>query len=239
MRESKRRSRDSNVMEATDPVAMLKQDHSNVKDLFDEFEGTDDERTQMEIAKRAINELKVHAAVEEEIFYPAVREMIDDRELMSEATEEHHVVHFLIDELENQRLDHDTYHAKFIVLAENVRHHIKEEEGEMMPKIDAEDEELEQLAARMSRRKQQLTENPAELNRKTATRTTGKLSNRSGEARETASASSSSEKGSNRTSSRSRTAMSGRSDSRNSSKKSGKEDSKRSSSKSSGSRASR
>jgi hemerythrin superfamily protein len=155
-------------MESTDPVAMLKEDHSNVKDLFNEFEKTDDERTQMQIAKRAINELKVHAAIEEEIFYPGVREQVDDAELMSEATEEHHVVHFLIDELEGQNLDHDTFHAKFIVLAENVRHHIKEEEGEMLPKIDSDEDEMQQLARRMAERKQQLMENPDALNRKTS-----------------------------------------------------------------------
>src|SRR5687767_2034387 len=172
MNESKlnRRSRDANIMESTDPVAMLKEDHSNVKDLFDEFEGTDDQRTQMQIAKRAINELKVHAAIEEEIFYPAVGSMVDDTEVMAEATEEHHVVHFLIDELEAQNLDHDKLHAKFMVLAENVRHHIKEEEGEMLPKVDAEESELDEIGTRMARRKQELMENPNSLNRGNARR---------------------------------------------------------------------
>jgi hemerythrin superfamily protein len=163
---SNRGSRNSKVMESTDPVSMLKEDHKNVKDLFDEFENTDDERTQMQLAKRAINELKVHAAIEEEIFYPGVREKVDDTELMSEATEEHHVAHFLIDELDGRNLDHDTFHAKFIVLAENVRHHIKEEEGEMFPKIDADEDEMQELAGRMAERKQQLMENPDALNRK-------------------------------------------------------------------------
>jgi hemerythrin superfamily protein len=134
MKESNRKSRASNAdtMESMDPVSMLKEDHKNVKKLFDQFEGTDDERVQMEIAQKAINELKVHAAIEEEIFYPEVAALVDDTEVMSEATEEHHVVHVLIDELDSQNLDHDTFHAKFIVLAENVRHHIKEEEGEMI-----------------------------------------------------------------------------------------------------------
>ncbi|HET9219974.1 MAG TPA: hemerythrin domain-containing protein [Terriglobia bacterium] len=230
-----RRSRDSNVVESTDPVSMLKEDHRNVKDLFDEFEGTDDERMQMQIAKRAINELKVHAAIEEEIFYPAVREMIDDSEVMSEAREEHHVAHFLLDELENQRLDHDTYHAKFMVLAENVRHHIKEEEGEMLPKIDAEKEELEQIGTRMSRRKQELMENPGVLNRKTNSRASGQT-NRSGQARQSTSRSKSG-KGSTRTSSKSGTVTS-RSNSRSNSKKSGKSASNRSGSRSSSPRAS-
>jgi len=168
-----RKSRASNAdtMESADPVSMLKEDHKNVKQLFDQFEDTDDERVQMEIAKKAINELKVHATIEEEIFYPGVATMVDDTELMSEATEEHHVVHFLIDELDNQNLDHDTFHAKFIVLAENVRHHIKEEEGEMMPKIDGDQAEMQELGSRMAERKQELMENPDALNKKISRRT--------------------------------------------------------------------
>jgi hypothetical protein len=159
------RNSDADTKESMDPVSMLKEDHSNVKKLFDQFEDADEERTQMEIAQKAINELKVHAAIEE-IFYPGVSAMVDDAEVMCEATEEHHVVHVLIDELENQDLDHDTFHAKFIVLAENVRHHIKEEEGEMMPKIDGDEADMGQLGARMAERKQELMENPDALNRK-------------------------------------------------------------------------
>jgi hypothetical protein len=169
-----------------DPVAMLKDDHKNVKALFDQFEGTDDENQQMRIAKEAINELKVHAAIEEEIFYPSVGAMVDDSEVMAEATQEHHVVHFLIDELEGQNLDQDTFHAKFIVLAENVRHHIKEEEGEMMPKIDGDETEMGELGARMAERKQELMENPDAVTKKSGSRgrvgkssTTGKKSTRS------------------------------------------------------------
>jgi hypothetical protein len=171
-----RRGRNSNAdtTESMDPVSMLKEDHSNVKKLFEKFEGTDDERIQMEIARKAINELKVHAAIEEEIFYPGVGAMVDDTEVMSEATQEHHVVHFLIDELESENLDHDTFHAKFIVLAENVRHHIKEEEGEMMPKIDSDEADMQELGARMAERKQELTENPDALNRKTSTRSSAR-----------------------------------------------------------------
>jgi len=239
MNESKlnRRSRNANIMESTDPVAMLKEDHSKVKDLFDKFEATDDERTQMQIARKAINELKVHAAIEEEIFYPGVRSVVDDAELMSEATEEHHVVHFLINELDSKSLDHDTFHAKFIVLAENVRHHIKEEEGEMLPKIDMDETQMEQLGGRMARRKQELMENPDALKRATAGRDT--QSNRSGKSRQSSRGESTgSTKSATRTSSRGGSSTQSTSRS-TSSKKSGKSGSSRSTSRSSSPRASR
>jgi len=168
-----RKGRNSNAetTQSMNPVSMLKEDHSNVKKLFDQFEGTEDEQTQMEIAKKALDELRVHSAIEEEIFYPGVEATVDDTEVMCEATQEHHVVHLLIDELESQDLDHDTFHAKFIVLAENVRHHIKEEEGEMLPKVDGDESEIQELGAQMAERKQQLMENPDALNKKTSRRT--------------------------------------------------------------------
>ena len=174
-----RKSRNAATTEAADPVSMLKQDHKNVKALFDQFEDTDDEKVQMQIAMKAIGELKVHAAIEEEIFYPAVKDTVDDEELMAEATQEHHVVHFLINELENEDLDHETFHAKFIVLAENVRHHIKEEEGEMMPKIDEDKEAMERLGARMAQRREELMEDPDSLSRP-AKGSSGKQANRAG-----------------------------------------------------------
>jgi hypothetical protein len=152
--------------DSMDPISMLKADHSKVKELFDQFERSSDKRSQRQLAKNAIEELKIHAAIEEEIFYPGVEDQVDDEEIMAEATEEHHVVHMLIDELERENLDPDVFHAKFIVLAENVRHHIKEEEGEMMPKIDAEASDLQKLGERMTERKEELLENPESLNRR-------------------------------------------------------------------------
>jgi hypothetical protein len=131
----------------------------------------------MQLAKRALEELKIHAAIEEEIFYPAAGKMIDDQEIMHEATEEHHVAHILIDELETGDLDSETFHAKFMVLAENVRHHIKEEEGQMFPKLDSDEGDMEELGARMAQRKEELMENPDELSKprgRTTARTKGR-----------------------------------------------------------------
>jgi len=158
------------TQQAEDPIKILKEDHTKVKDLFDEFEKAEDRRSQMRIAKTAIGELKVHAAIEEEIFYPGVASTVDDEEMMEEATQEHHVVHMLIDELEGQNLAPEVFHAKFIVLAENVRHHIKEEEGEMMPKVDADEATMQELASRMAQRKEELLANPDSIRSRTNSR---------------------------------------------------------------------
>src|SRR6267154_1266008 len=123
--------------ETHDPVALLKEDHKKVKALFDEFEQTSNKRSQARIAREAITELDVHAGIEEEIFYPAFRVEVEgeqSEDIILEAEEEHHVVHMLIDELRDMEGNEENFEAKFIVLAENVRHHIKEEEDEMLPK---------------------------------------------------------------------------------------------------------
>ena len=156
-------SKGSATKESTDPISMLKEDHKKVKDLFDQFEKATDTRTQMQVANKAIQELKVHAAIEEEIFYPGVEGMVDDEEIMHEATQEHHVVHLLIGELEEGDLESEVFHAKFKVLSENVRHHIKEEEGEMIPKIEAEKSEMQELGGRMAQRKEELMRDPEKL----------------------------------------------------------------------------
>jgi hemerythrin-like domain-containing protein len=145
-----------------DPVALLKEDHKKVKQLFDEFEQATDKRTKHRIAREALIELEVHAGIEEDIFYPAFEAETDDEEsetIIAEAEEEHHVVHLLIDELKSMSDDGDGhFEAKFIVLAENVRHHIKEEEDEMLPKAKQLGEErLGQLGEEMAARKQELT----------------------------------------------------------------------------------
>lgn len=113
-------------------IAILKQDHETVKKLFDEFESTHDLKERQRIAKHAIEELKIHAEIEENIFYPAVRGEVA-KNVMDEADEEHHVAKLLIAELDKMKGTEDHWEAKFIVLAENIRHHIKEEESEMMP----------------------------------------------------------------------------------------------------------
>jgi hypothetical protein len=135
---------------------MLKADHDNVKKLFDKFENAKASEKQ-EIATEVLEELKVHAAVEEQVFYPALRqEMNDEDGLMDEADEEHHVAKFLIAELEQMEGDEDHWEAKFTVLAENVRHHIKEEEREIFPEAKKTDIDFTALGIQMAKVKQSL-----------------------------------------------------------------------------------
>ena len=136
-------------------IAILIKDHDRVKNLFDRFERSDSAAEQEKIIAEAVTELKVHAAIEEEIFYPAVRKQVGN-DLMNEADEEHHLARVLIAELDQKGRSDDHRHAKFTVLAESVRHHIKEEEGEMLPKAKGLDLDFEALGQRMLERKNYL-----------------------------------------------------------------------------------
>lgn len=141
----------------TNPLlAMLKDDHKKVKKLFEEYKGANS-RKQQEIADTAVHELEVHAALEEELIYPAIREEIDEDELMNEATEEHHLVHVLIGELKKLDPSDEIFSAKFTLLGELVKHHVKEEEGEMFPKAQKADLDWEALNEEVHERKEQLT----------------------------------------------------------------------------------
>lgn len=147
--------------DGTDPIALLKEDHDKVKKLFDEFEQATNKRSKHRIAREALVELEVHAGIEEEIFYPAFQaesEAEESESIVIEAEEEHHVVHVLIEELKSMPDDDEgRFEAKFTVLAENVRHHIKEEEDEMLPKAKKLGKErLQELGAEMASRKQEL-----------------------------------------------------------------------------------
>jgi hemerythrin superfamily protein len=136
-------------------VEMLKQDHEKVKGLFEEFQDSEG-REQAEIAKTAIQELEVHAQLEEKLIYPAIREVIDEDEKMNEAVEEHHVVHVLIGELKKLKPSDERFQAKFSVLSELVKHHIEEEEGEILPKAEESDLDWEELEVQVMKKKEQL-----------------------------------------------------------------------------------
>jgi len=138
-----------------DAINILKADHQKVKDLFDQFESAETWHQKKKIVADAIRELKVHAALEEGIFYPSVRNAVRN-EIMNEAEEEHHVMKLLIAELENMEGTEDHYDAKFKVLSENVRHHIKEEEHEMMPEARDAGIDFEALGQEMLARKRDL-----------------------------------------------------------------------------------
>ena len=139
----------------THAIAILIRDHDRVKDLFDRFEREESAAGKEKIIGEALNELKIHAAIEEEIFYLAVRRELE-KDVMNEADEEHHVARVLIAELDHTTERNDHHDAKFTVLSENVRHHIKEEEDEMLPKAKEVKIDFEALGQRMLDRKERL-----------------------------------------------------------------------------------
>ena len=134
---------------------MLKADHKKVKGLFAEYEEATP-RKQQEIAQTTIQELEIHAGLEEELIYPAIRKGTKDDKVMNEATEEHHLVHVLIAELKELEPSDETFKAKFTVLGELVKHHVKEEEGEMFPEAQKAKIDWEALKAEVMERKEQL-----------------------------------------------------------------------------------
>ncbi|HEV7610598.1 MAG TPA: hemerythrin domain-containing protein [Steroidobacteraceae bacterium] len=141
---------------AQDAIAMLMADHKKVKKLFSDFKklkdgGGSDEKSG--IVEQICNELKVHTEIEEEIFYPAVREAIDDSDLMDEALVEHAGAKELIAQLEDADPDEDLYDAKVTVLGEQIDHHVEEEEGTMFPKAKKSKLDTAALGAQMLERK--------------------------------------------------------------------------------------
>lgn len=150
---------------------MLKEDHDKVKKLFEDFESAEG-RERGEIAKTAIQELEIHADLEERLIYPAIRAELDDADMMNEAVEEHHLVHVLIAELKKLKSGDEKFQAKFSVLSELVKHHIQEEEDEMFPKAEACDIDWESLEATVLKRKETLMAKAS--GRKTGARPSGK-----------------------------------------------------------------
>ncbi len=141
---------------ASSVTDMLRKDHKKVKGLFEEFEQAGDATAKQRIVETVLTELGVHSKLEEELIYPAIRAEIDNDDLMDEALEEHHVVHGLLVELKKMKPSDERYDAKFTVLAESVRHHIKEEESEMFPKAEDCEIDWDALCSQVVKRKEQL-----------------------------------------------------------------------------------
>ena len=121
-----------------DAITLLKNDHKTVEALFKRFEKAGDKAhvEKREIVDRIIEELSVHAAIEEQVFYPVARATVAGTEDVAlESLEEHHVVKWLLSELSELDPAHERFDAKVTVLIENVRHHVEEEETEFFPKM--------------------------------------------------------------------------------------------------------
>jgi hemerythrin superfamily protein len=139
---------------------LLKEDHQKVSGIFQQLEPTTEraEKTRTELFARLKEELDVHAQIEEAVFYPAIKQAAETREIVLEGFEEHHVIKMLLKELEAMPVDTEEWAAKLKVLQENVEHHVEEEEGEMFQKARQvlDEDEINRLGAQMEDLKKQL-----------------------------------------------------------------------------------
>jgi iron-sulfur cluster repair protein YtfE (RIC family) len=138
---------------------VLKEDHRKVEQIFEQLEPTTERgvKTREELFAKLKHELDVHARIEEEIFYPVLRDAEPTHEITLEAYEEHSVVKLLLEELASEPKDTEEWKAKLTVLKENVEHHVEEEEGEMFPKARKvlSKEEIEELGDALLAAKQE------------------------------------------------------------------------------------
>jgi hemerythrin superfamily protein len=144
-----------------DAIAALTADHRKVKGLFKQFEqakqgGRPGATRKNDLVAQICDELKIHAEIEEEIFYPAVRKQIDDNDLMDEALVEHTAAKDLIAQLESMDPNDDLYDAKVTVLSEQIAHHVKEEEEKMFPQATKAKVDTARLGVQMEKRRSEL-----------------------------------------------------------------------------------
>ena len=143
-----------------DAIKLLKADHKEVSDMVDKFEnGRLSKDRKVATAKQICMALTVHAQIEEEIFYPAAREasVRDGEDLLDEAEVEHGSIKELVAAIENASPDDDElFDARVKVLGEYVKHHVKEEENELFPKLRKSDMDLEEVGAQLAARKEEV-----------------------------------------------------------------------------------
>ncbi|PUA29239.1 MAG: hemerythrin [Cellvibrio sp. 79] len=141
---------------AQEATRLLRADHKHVNDLFDQFESSRSSTKKQALALEICQELIIHAQIEEEIFYPAVQSALKDKTLVPEAKVEHETLKFLIAQIQNESPDGELYDAKVKVLSEYVKHHVKEEQNEIFPKVKQSKLDLIDLGAQMLARKEEL-----------------------------------------------------------------------------------
>lgn len=140
---------------------LLKEDHAKVSGIFEKLDATTERalKTREELFNKLNSELEVHSALEEQFFYPALKQAAETRDITLEALEEHSIVKALLEELASTPKDNEKWTAKLTVLKENVEHHVEEEEGEMFKKARSvlTDEQAGEIGARMEAAKRKLS----------------------------------------------------------------------------------
>jgi len=139
-----------------DAIALLRADHKKVSQLFAQYEKTRSAAKKSTIVAQICTELGVHAQIEEEIFYPAVKQAMKDTELVPEALVEHASLKSLIAQVEDAQPGGEMFDARIKVMSEFVKHHVKEEQNEMFPRARKTKLDMRQLGARLAERKQEL-----------------------------------------------------------------------------------
>jgi hemerythrin superfamily protein len=142
-----------------DAIALLTADHDEVKALFKKFQkAKGGDSAKGDLVEQICKALTVHAEIEEEIFYPAARDALAEKgdDMLDEAEVEHASIKSLVEQLKDAEPGEEMYDAKVKVLCEYVNHHVKEEEGEMFPKVKKAKLDLDELGAEMMERKTEL-----------------------------------------------------------------------------------
>ena len=139
-----------------DAIALLKADHRSVEKLFSQFQKAKDDERKKQLALQICLELRVHTQIEEEIFYPASREVLKDEDMVDEAVVEHQAAKDLIEQIESMEPSDDLYDAKVTVLCEQIDHHVEEEEKEYFPEVQKTDLDLKAIGEQLKVRKNQL-----------------------------------------------------------------------------------
>jgi len=142
--------------EAGSAIALLKHDHREVEQMFEDFEGLEDDAAKGKLARQICMALKVHTQIEEEIFYPAARKATGDNDLLDEAAVEHAGAKYLIGQIEKMKPGDDLFDAKVTVLGEQIKHHVKEEEEELFPEVESSDMDVAAVGKQMAARKKEL-----------------------------------------------------------------------------------
>jgi hemerythrin-like domain-containing protein len=143
-----------------DAIALLKEDHAKVNALFEQYEKSRSATKKQSIVATICRELTIHAMVEEEIFYPAVKAALKDKELVPEAIVEHATLKEFIAKLDGRLPEGEMFDAQVKVLGEYVKHHVKEEQNEMFPKARKTRLDLAALGEQILDRKQALMADP-------------------------------------------------------------------------------
>jgi hemerythrin superfamily protein len=152
----KRAAQKAAATRAKDAINLLKADHRKVETLFSDFEKAGGEARKLQIARKICMELKIHTQIEEEIFYPAARDFLDDDEIVNEALVEHQAAKELIAQIETMDATDEMFEAKVTVLQEQIEHHVEEEEKEFFPQVQRSDMDTKAIGEQLLARKQQL-----------------------------------------------------------------------------------